>query len=287
VQSQSRSQSPLCVPRRFWPLVYPLLSTGSDSLISRVARNRQPLANNIAADTALLQQAFRSETPIAIHTSNPWAYATSILTASANDLRLDGGSRAIWLIVSNYNSKHLRDRRMSYCHLSGAALSVWVSRNWTADEIVAAAAAIIRSTYPAFSWSSLVEVRSIANLPISLGSIVGYHWKCCGMVDVGEEFHPTDVVGGPDKRFIVAGVSKSSALVAYDWGNGWELGIAAAAYVNAASGWHLLARWNLVIRPSPLSQLIEQTSGLPLGIAQGQYFDKEPDLDNPHLFPEK
>ena len=35
--------------------------------------------------------------------------------------------------------------KMSYWHLSGAALTIWVSRNWTTDQIVTAAAAIARS----------------------------------------------------------------------------------------------------------------------------------------------
>ena len=248
---------------------------------------RPILANNIAADTSLLQQAFHSDEPITIRASNPWSYAASLLTMRANGRHLDGGSKAIWLIVRNYNSKHLGDQRMSYWHLSGAALSVWVSRNWSEDEVVAAAADIVRSTYSAFSSSSLAEVRSIARLPEKLGLTVGYRWKCCGMVDVGQEFHPTDVVGGSDKRFIVAGVSKDSALIAYDWGNGWERGIVAAAYVLGASDWHLVARWNLDVPPDSLAQLITQTKGLPLGIAERHYFDKEPDFASPQLYPAK
>ena len=50
---------------------------------------------------------------------------------------------------------------------------------------------------------------------------------------------PTDVVGGPDKRFLLAGVSKEGALVAYEWGKGWERGFDAAAYVLAGADWHL------------------------------------------------
>lgn len=248
-------------------------------------RPERPIpGNTITADTSLLQQAFHSDRPIAIRASNPWSYAASLLTMRANGLRLDGGSKAIWLIVSNYNSKHLGDQRMPYWHLSGVALSVWLSRNWTTDEVVAAAANIVRSTYPVFSSSSLVEVRSVAKLPKLLGSAVGYNWKCCGMVDVGQEFHPTDVVGGPDKRFIVAGISKDSALIAYDWGNGWERGIVAAAYVYGTSDWHLVARWNLDVPPDSLTQLIALTKGLPLGITEGHFFDREPDLDSPQLY---
>lgn len=236
--------------------------------------------NSGAADTALLEQAFHSTSPFDVHILNPWTYVSSI--GGNHVITSDGGSHAIWLIVRNYNSSHLKHRQgMMWWHLSGAALTIWITRNWTTDEVVAAAAANIRSTYPSYSTSLLIEVRSLADLPNKLGLAVGYHWKCCGMVDVGEAFYPTDVVGGPDKQFIVAGVSKDSALVAYDWGNGWERGIAAAAYVFAASDWHLVARWNLDMKPNSLSQLIEETNGLPLGIAEGHYFDREPDLEKP------
>jgi hypothetical protein len=242
-------------------------------------------ANNGAADTTLLQQAFHSTLPFDVHALNPWTYLISLGPSLA--MTSDSGSHAIWMIVRTYNSSHLKNRRMIWWHLSGGALTIWMTRNWTTDQVVAAAAAIVRTTYPSYSSSSLVEVRSVASLPDKLGSVVGYHWKCCGMVDVGEEFHPTDVVGGPDKRFIVAGVSKDSALIAYDWGNGWERGTAAAAYVFAAPDWHLVARWNLDIRPNSLSQLIEETNGLTLGIAEGHYFDKEPDLEEPPRYPAK
>jgi hypothetical protein len=205
------------------------------------------LTSSGAADTTLLQQAFHSTTsPIDIRVLNPWTFVTTL--RSKNVMTSDGGSHAIWMIVRDYNSGHLKHRRgMMWWHLSGAALTIWITRTWTTDEVVAAAAAIVRSTYPSYTSSytssSLLQVRSVAGLPDKLGSVVGYHWKCCGMVDVGEEFHPTDVIGGPHKRFIVAGVSKDSALIAYDWGNGWKFGVAAAAaYVYAAPDWHLVAR---------------------------------------------
>jgi hypothetical protein len=85
------------------------------------------------------------------------------------------------------------------------------------------------------------------------------------MVDVGEEFYPTDVVGGPERQFVVAGLSKESALIAYEWGNGWERGFEAAAYVYGNPRWHLIARWNLGARPNSLAQLIAETNESPPG----------------------
>jgi hypothetical protein len=101
--------------------------------------------NHIAADTALLQQTFHSTAPVAVHVLNPWTYAATLLTEDPKSLRADTGSSAVWLIARDYNYKHLKNRKMSYWHLSGAALTIWVSRNWTTDQIVVAAAAIARS----------------------------------------------------------------------------------------------------------------------------------------------
>jgi hypothetical protein len=243
--------------------------------------------NSIAADIALLREEFRSDAPVEVRYLNPWNYAARLVAENPSNFRLDNGAHAVWLIVSNYNGKNLKSRRMSYWHLSGAALTIWVSRNWTNDQIVTAAADIVRSTYPKYDSSSLVEVQSVAGLPPDLSTLLGYRWKCCGMVDVGEEFYPTDVVGGPERRFVVAGLSRESALVAYEWGNGWERGFEAAAYVYANPRWRLIARWNLSAWPNSLTQLIAETNDSPPGTVQGHYFDKEPELHKPELYPEK
>ena len=99
--------------------------------------------NHLAADTVLLQQAFRSTAPITVHVLNPWTYVATLLTEDPKNQ--DNGSDALWLIARNYNYKHLKSRKMSSWHLSGAALTIWVSRNWTTEQVVTAAAAIARS----------------------------------------------------------------------------------------------------------------------------------------------
>ena len=100
--------------------------------------------SNLATDMAYLQQAFRRQEPIAIRVLNPWTYAVSLVTLDT-DLSSDDGSIAAWVIARNYNGGHLKNRRMTFWHLSGAALTIWVSRNWTAEQIVTAAAAITRA----------------------------------------------------------------------------------------------------------------------------------------------
>jgi hypothetical protein len=97
--------------------------------------------SNLAIDTVFLQHAFRSREPVALRVLNPWTYAASLVT-DGTDFSSDDGSAAAWVIARNYNSSHLKDRRMTFWHLSGAALTIWVSRHWTAEQIVTAAAAI-------------------------------------------------------------------------------------------------------------------------------------------------
>lgn len=65
--------------------------------LSKVEGRPEPptQTNNIAADTALLLQNFRSQAPIAVHALNPWTYAARLLNEPANDLRMDPGSHAI------------------------------------------------------------------------------------------------------------------------------------------------------------------------------------------------
>ena len=45
-----------------------------------------------------------------------------------------------WSVARSYNATHLDDRRMLWWHASGAALTIWLTRNWTQEQILAAAA---------------------------------------------------------------------------------------------------------------------------------------------------
>jgi hypothetical protein len=107
-------------------------------------------------------------------------------------------------------------------------------------------------TYTSYDSSSLTEVRSLTGFPDNLSALLGWHRKGDGgtgpdsdIVNAGEDFHPTDVVGGrPSRRFVVGGLSTTSALVAYEEG-GWGSRYFAAAYVRGKSGWALVARWRI------------------------------------------
>jgi hypothetical protein len=70
---------------------------------------------------------------------SPWGYIITI--ASTDSGVFDEGTKAAWLVARNYNLSHLKKRQALWWHLSGAALTIWLTRNWTSEEILYAAAA--------------------------------------------------------------------------------------------------------------------------------------------------
>lgn len=69
--------------------------------------------------------------PAQIRPMSPYSYLLQGGTSEPS-------ARVAWVVARSYNGKHLSDRR--YWHLSGAALTVWLTRNWTPTELIAAAA---------------------------------------------------------------------------------------------------------------------------------------------------
>jgi hypothetical protein len=102
--------------------------------------------SNVIADSALLQRDLRTQGPIVIDAQNPWTCFIDALHAAPRFPSDHARSlRAVGIIVVNYNGSHLRDHRTIWWHLSEMSLTIWVTRHWTTDEIVTAAAALARS----------------------------------------------------------------------------------------------------------------------------------------------
>jgi hypothetical protein len=74
----------------------------------------------------------REKTPIAVQAMSPWSYANKFMFADTHEET--PGERAAWRIASTHNSKHRRSG-MLWWHTSGAALSIWVTRHWSAEQI--------------------------------------------------------------------------------------------------------------------------------------------------------
>jgi hypothetical protein len=102
--------------------------------------------SNVVADSELLKRDLGTHDPIVIETANPWTLLGGMFFGR-QDLRSEHGRslRAVGIIVVNYNSIHLRDRRKLWWHLSEMSLTIWVTRHWATDEIITAAANLVRS----------------------------------------------------------------------------------------------------------------------------------------------
>lgn len=73
-----------------------------------------------------------------IKAMSPYSLAITLLVNNASSASPD--QLIVWRVASNYLLSHQRHKGMSWWHLSGAALTIWLSRNWTDEEILSAAA---------------------------------------------------------------------------------------------------------------------------------------------------
>jgi hypothetical protein len=70
--------------------------------------------------------------PVAVDAVNPWTYAIALLF---DDVRATTpGSIAAWRIAARHNATHPVGN-MFWWHTSGAALSLWIRRHWSAEQI--------------------------------------------------------------------------------------------------------------------------------------------------------
>jgi hypothetical protein len=109
--------------------------------------------------------------------------------------------------------------------------------------------------------SSLVEAKTLGDLPSDLQSVLGVHATGYERIaDVGEPCNPTDVVGpGPTRCFFVGGISAASALVAFKIGGFAGQSGVGEAYVRTSAGWVRIKSWDIGY-PDSLKQLREMTS---------------------------
>ncbi len=62
---------------------------------------------------------------------NPWGVTFCIFTGKEPI-----GGRSASLVARNYNQTHIKNHRMAGWHLSNIALSIWISRNWSEEEVL-------------------------------------------------------------------------------------------------------------------------------------------------------
>ena len=97
------------------------------------------------ADRALLERTFRMAQPMTVKPLSPWAYLNFILEDDAWNPAA-GGVEAASFVAQHYNTQHLKDRRAIAWHLSGAALTIWITRHWSGDQVLCAAVDVLRQT---------------------------------------------------------------------------------------------------------------------------------------------
>jgi hypothetical protein len=96
-----------------------------------------------STDRTLLERALRMSQPVTVKPLSPWAFVNFILEDDARNAAA-GGVAASWLVAQHYNAQHLKDRRSIAWHLSGAALTIWITRHWSDDEVLCAAVDVLR-----------------------------------------------------------------------------------------------------------------------------------------------
>jgi hypothetical protein len=90
--------------------------------------------NLIAADEAArLWVELRETGPVRVKPIRPWDY---VLRFATNHPKGNAGESAAWFVARSWNINHLNNRKNIYWHLSGAAMTIWLSRNWTTEEIL-------------------------------------------------------------------------------------------------------------------------------------------------------
>jgi len=88
---------------------------------------------------ALVWKQARGDGTPHIETLNPCTYVIKLVK---QDGSMTPGHAIVWQLASSYLLDHRRHKSMGWWHLSGAALTIWLTHNWTSEEILSAAAAL-------------------------------------------------------------------------------------------------------------------------------------------------
>jgi hypothetical protein len=115
---------------------------GLGNVIGRPAPPHIPAS--LAEDYELLQRRLERQSPIRVHYLTPWHFLVMPFGEYSEIIDLDGGARAAWLIARNYAGGHLKRGGGLWPPLSAMALTIWITQNWTTDQVVHAAAAAPR-----------------------------------------------------------------------------------------------------------------------------------------------
>jgi len=86
------------------------------------------------AEAERLWNELREIGPVQVSRIGPWDYV--LLIISDEPLKGHPGMKAAGFLAGHYNSGNIYNKRMAFWHLSNAAITIWLSRNWTTREIL-------------------------------------------------------------------------------------------------------------------------------------------------------
>ncbi len=106
-------------------------------LANVVGRPTLPANVHISDDVAnTLWTEFGERGPIKVQKLSPWSYIMMMIREDPLKYKPPGLNMA-WQVARSHNQNNLKNQRMMFWHLSGMSLTVWLTRNWTAKDIVA------------------------------------------------------------------------------------------------------------------------------------------------------
>jgi hypothetical protein len=107
--------------------------------------NAQSVSPLTSEDDALLRRQLKAPQGLSVMPLSPGGYLITLITSGPRRTSAEeGGTFAAWIVARHYNATHLKSHRMIWWHLSGAALTIWITRNWTPDQVLSGAAEIVR-----------------------------------------------------------------------------------------------------------------------------------------------
>jgi len=123
-------------------LVFPLCLywLGLSGVEGRPEKPRQ-LAS-IEQQSMIWMRARGTGTPF-VSADDSYTYLASIFFVQSKRAQPD--RLVTWWVARDYLATHKRHNGMGWWHLSGAALTIWLSRNWTAEEILSGAVQLQKS----------------------------------------------------------------------------------------------------------------------------------------------
>lgn len=98
---------------------------------------RKPVQLASREQRALVSNEARGAGTPHIAAMNPYSVALGLIARPHT--RLPADERIAWSVASGHLITHQRYRGMAWWHLSGTALTIWLSRHWSDEEILSAA----------------------------------------------------------------------------------------------------------------------------------------------------